>query len=194
MWVQRAAIRPIPGWARVPSAILERVEDRLGEDGVDGGDGESIDGIFQRFEAEQPALSARVAVLLAQPLDEPVLALGYFLSLAVFLAFSETFGDRVSRIEEAALDAVVEELSFDEEMRRGTPDEAVETDDIVAMQQPDVVRFVREHVEVALDEVVDKQIIDEIDRVYRLVLLETVALSHAVAAPDLPTDRTSYVA
>lgn len=190
MWVQRAAIRPVPAWARVPSAVLERVEGTLGSD--DDEDDDGLEKAFQKFEEGQPALSARVANLLGQPMNETALALGYFLTLSVFLAFQETFADRLSRIDEAELDAVAEELAFDEEMRKGTPDEAMETDDIVAMQQPDIVRFVREHIEVALEDVADKAVIDEVDRIYRMVLLETVALSHAVAAPDLPTGKAAY--
>ena len=86
MWVRRAAIRPIPLYARVPSEILQRVEGELSGDDED--DEEKLSGAFARFERTQPALSARVAAALAKPAEETALALGYFLSLAVWMAFA----------------------------------------------------------------------------------------------------------
>ncbi|HEU4411278.1 MAG TPA: hypothetical protein VFS43_38860 [Polyangiaceae bacterium] len=193
MWVRRAAIRPVPSYAKVAAPDVERVEDSLSND-----DPESEERLAQamgRFEATQPALSLHVATALGRPLDETALALGYFLSIAVWMTFEASFGARLGEVHESDLEASSQALALDEELRRDAPDEAVDTDDVVAMEQPAMVEFVREHVEVALEAHADEVELDDVDSIYRLILLEIVSLSYAVRPPErFPANKAEWVA
>lgn len=193
MWVRRAAIRSVPPYAKVSSTTLEHVEEALAGDEDDSE--ERLEEAFARFERTQPALSSRVAAALARPAGETALALGYFLSLAIWLAFDELFAARLSEVSEQDLEATAQSLEFDEELRQDAPDEAVETDDVVAMEQPDILSFVREHIDVALEGNAEGATVEEIDRIYRLVLLEVIALSYAVRPPDrYPASKVEWSA
>lgn len=193
MWVRRAAIRPVPSYAKVVSPDVERVEDTLSSD--DPESEERLTEALGRFETTQPALSSRVAVALGRPLDETALALGYFLSIAVWMTFEASFGARLGEVQESDLDASSQALALDEELRRDAPDEAVDTDDVVAMEQPAMVEFVREHVEVALEAHADDVELDDVDSIYRLILLEIVSLSYAVRPPErFPANKAEWVA
>ena len=193
MWVRRAAIRSVPPYARLSAQALERVEQTLS--GEDEDSEEKLEAAFARFERTQPALSSRVAAHLARPAGETALALGYFLSLAVWMAFEGTFGTRLGEVSEQDLEATSQSIAFDEELREDAPEEAVDTDDVVAMEQPEVVEFIREHIDVALETNAASVKVDEVDAVYRLVLLEVVALSHAVETPDrYPVSKQEFQA
>lgn len=201
MWVRRAAIRPVPAFALVPKRALEAVEDELGED--DEHARAQLDEAFARFERTQPALADRISRVLSSPLDETALALGYFLTLAVWLAFDRTFGADVGEVTETALASVEEALQLDEQIRLADPAEAVDSDDVVAMEQPDVLAFVHEHLDAALDASVPDAADDDDDdasetagerardvdvedvySTYHVVLVEVLALSYAVRAPS----------
>lgn len=182
MWVRRAAIRPVPAFAQVPARILERIEDRLAEDDDDSR--QQLDDAFTRFEKTQPALADRIAAVLAKPLDETALALGYFLTLAIWLAFDETFGKDLLEVSETALTSVEEALALDEQIRLADPAEAVDSDDVVAMEQPDVLAFVQEHLDAALEANASEVDVDDVHEIYRVVLIEVLALSYAVRPPS----------
>jgi hypothetical protein len=193
MWVRRSALRPVPTYARVSTATLERIEDLLADD--EPSSQERLADAFVRFESTQSALASRIADGLRSPLEETALALGYFLSLAVWLAFEHTFEERLHEISEQDLEATEQSLNFDEELRREAPDESLDTDDVVAMEQPDVVDFVREHIDVALEAHAVHVDIKDVDTIYRLVLLEIVALSYAVQAPHhFPLSKAEWTA
>jgi hypothetical protein len=193
MWVRRAAIRPVPSYAKVAAPDVERVEDALSND--DPESEERLTQALARFEATQPAFSSHVATSLGRPLDETALALGYFLSIAVWMTFEASFGARLGEVHESDIEAASQALALDEELRRDAPDEAVDTDDVVAMEQPAMVEFVREHVEVALEANADEVELDDVDSIYRLILLEIVALSYAVRAPErFPANKAEWVA
>ena len=85
MWVRGAAIRPVPHYAVVDREILDRIEDELAENGLSPKS--DLDDAFGRFEKTQAALAQLSARILARPLDETALALGYFLTIAVWLSF-----------------------------------------------------------------------------------------------------------
>ncbi len=165
--------------------MLDRVEESL-TTSSGGGEDDTFSRTFARFEAEQPVLAGRVAAVLARPMGETPLALGYFLSLAVWLAFDESFGTRLRMVSEEEAEATLEALQLDEELRQEAPDEVVETDDVIAMEQPHLVDFVREHIDVALEADPVGVEVEEVDLIYRMVLLEVVALSYAVDAPGAP--------
>ena len=182
MWVRRAAIRPVPSFALVPAHALAAVEDELGED--DEQARARLDEAFTRFERTQPALADRISKALNSPLDETALALGYFLTLAIWLAFDRVFRADVSEVTETALGGVEEALQLDEQIRLSDPAEAVDSDDVVAMEQPDVLAFVHEHVDAALEANAEEVEVDDVHAIYHVVLVEILALSYAVRPPS----------
>lgn len=181
MWVRRVAIRPVPSFAQVPLRVLTAIEDQLAEEDDDSR--ERLDEAFSRFEQTQPALAERISQALGGPLDETALALGYFLTLAVWLAFDEVFGSDLEEVSDTALAAVEESLSLDEQIRLADPAEVVDSDDVVAMEQPDILQFVNDHLNAALEANADNVDVDDVHSIYRVVLIEVLALSYAVRPP-----------
>jgi hypothetical protein len=195
MWVRGAAIRPVPRYAVVEGATLEGIERELAENS-DSTRGE-LDAAFARFESTQPQLADALSRVLAKPLDETALALGYFLTIAVWLSFERTFGkSRLREVSSDALDATEQAILLEEELRAAHGDEPLDLDDIVSIEQPFLLAFVHEHIDAALDprrgerhasgesREVD---VDDVHSVYRAVVLLTLCLSHAV----LPVDGAS---
>lgn len=182
VWVRRAAIRPVPVFAQLSRRALVAVEEQLADDGQAAH--ERLDAAFTRFEDTQPALAARVAAALSSPLDETALALGYFLTLAVWLAFDSVFGSALGEVTETALTGVEESLVLDEQIRLSDPAEALDSDDVVAMEQPEVLTFVNEHLDAALEANADEVDVDDVHAIYRVVLIEVLALSYAVHPPS----------
>src|SRR5688500_18509918 len=115
MWVRGAAIRPVPPYAVVDRDELDSVEDELASTGMTSKT--ELDDAFGRFERTQPALAAHAAQVLGRPLDETALALGYFLTIAVWLAFERAFSKRLDEVSDAALEAAVAALALEEELR-----------------------------------------------------------------------------
>ena len=177
MWVRRAAIRPVPPYALLPRRSLADVEERLADDGEEAR--QRLDDAFTRFEETQPALAERVTDALSAPLDETALALGYFLTLAVWLAFDRVFGAELAEVTETALAGVEESLQLDEQIRLSDPAEALDSDDVVAMEQPEALAFVHEHLDAALEANANEVDVDDVHSIYR----EVLALSYAVRPP-----------
>lgn len=165
----------------MPLRSLIAVEERLGED--DAHARSALDEAFARFERTQPALAERVARALSRPLDETALALGYFLTLAVWLSFDDVFGKDLAEVSPTELSGVEESLQVDEQIRKNDPAEALDSDDVIAMEQPHIVAFVNEHVDSALEASAGEVDVDDVDTIYRVVLIEILALSYAVKAP-----------
>ena len=195
MWVRGAAIRPVPRYAVVASSTLDGIERELADDSARSR--EELDGAFARFEGSQPHLADTVSQALSQPLDETALALGYFLSISIFLAFERTFGEaRLRQVSSDALEATEQAIALEEELRAAHGDEPLDLDDVVSIEQPHVLAFVHEHVDAALDpktactegetggaepREVD---VDDVHGVYRAIVLLTLCLSHAVLPVD----------
>ena len=55
---------------------------------------------FEMFELAQPALAAHVGDSLNRTRDDLAIALGYFLTLIIWLAFEEIFDDQLEQIDE----------------------------------------------------------------------------------------------
>ncbi len=196
MWVRGAAIRPVPPYAVVDRDVLDRIEDELADSGLTVTRTKSeLDEAFERFERTQPALAGKAAEILARPLDETALALGYFLTIAVWLAFERAFAHRLGAVSEQELEAAEAALTLEEELRANNAHEPLELEDVMAIEQPGVLAFINEHVEAALEPVdpdaaeegeaastdVREVDVDDVHLVYRTVLVQTLALSHAVA-------------
>jgi hypothetical protein len=192
MWVRGAAIRPVPRYAVVDAETLKNIERELAEDSAGARD--ELDRAFARFEATQPQLADALSQLLSRPLDDTALALGYFLTIALWLAFERTFGAaRLREVSQDALCATEQAIKLEEELRAAHGDEPFDLDDVVSIEQPNLFAFVHGHVDAALDPSgrdVDSLSsgrdidVDDVHIVYRGVVLLTLCLSHAVMALD----------
>lgn len=192
MWVKGAAIRPVPRFAVVGRDTLDGIERQLADDSPRSRD--ELDGAFSRFEATQPHLADTMSQVLSRPLDETALALGYFLSIAIWLAFERTFGEqRLREVSADALEATSQAIALEEELRAESGAEPLEVDDVVALEQPHVMAFVQEHVDAALDPCTEDDAgeprrrdvdVDDVHAVYRATVLLTLCLSHAVVPVD----------
>jgi hypothetical protein len=196
MWVRGAAIRPVPRYAVVPASTLDAIERELADDSARSR--EELDGAFARFESSQPHLADTVSHALSQPLDETALALGYFLSISIFLAFERTFGEtRLREVSADALAATEQAIALEEELRAAHGDEPLDLDDVVSIEQPHVLAFVHDHVDAALEppseprgeretrDTEPREVdVDDVHGVYRAVVLLTLCLSHAVVPVD----------
>jgi hypothetical protein len=181
VWIRAAALRPVPPHAKLPASALEDVErDLSGEPERARAD---LDDAFQRFETSQPHVSERIAKLLDRPLDDTARALGYFLSIAVWLAFERTFGLRLGEASADGVETTAATLTLEEELRASSGDQPLDLDDIVAIEQPAILEFLNEHVDAALDPTVGEADVDvdDVHAVYREILVLALALSHAVA-------------
>lgn len=190
MWVRGAAIRPVPAYAVVPEAVLSQIERDLANETDEVR--RDLDVAFTQFEKSQPHLSEEISEVLSHPLDDTALALGYFLSIAVFLAFCRAFGSHVSLVTETEVRAAREALLLEETLRAENGLEPFDIDDVVAVEQPALLAFVHEHVDAALDPGTDEDRgpdvpgdidVDDVHRVYRAILVMILALSHAVTSP-----------
>ncbi|CAN5338016.1 hypothetical protein BH09MYX1_BH09MYX1_14590 [soil metagenome] len=184
MFTRGAAIRPVPSFAVVDRKNIDDVEAELTE--TEDGAEARLDAAFRRFESSQPALADRMNRLLSRPLDDTALALGYFLGIAIYLAFERQFGAQLHATDETAIMAIEQSITLEEELRAARSTEPLEVEDVVAHEQPAVVAFLHEHVEAALDlgeegvtegREVD---VDDVHTVYRTMLLLTLSLSHAI--------------
>jgi hypothetical protein len=80
-------------------------------------------------------------------------------------------------------------------MRKADVNEPLDTDDVVRMEQPRLVTFIHEHIENALDLDSTELEMNELQVVYRMVLIMTLSFSYAVRAPaGFPTQRTGIFA
>jgi len=191
MWVRGAAIRPVPRFAVVSASTLDQIEIELADDSARAR--EQLDAAFNRFEATQPHLADAVSQLLSEPLDETALALGYFLSIAIWLSFERTFGAaRLREVSPDALQATGEAIALEEELRAAQGDKPLDLDAVVSVEQPNVLAFVHDHVDAALDPGGQVPVAaggprsraDDVQAVYRAIVLLTLCLSHAVVPVD----------
>jgi hypothetical protein len=194
MWVRRSAIRPVPSYARIPTHALDALRAQLSESD-DATTRQQLDEAFGRFEQRQPVLAAHLGATLARPLDETALGLGYFLAIAVWLGFEQVHGNHVAEVGEQELTATRELLELDEQLRRADPTDVLETDDVVAMEQPELLDFVHDHVDITLEHHAESIDVDDVHEVYRAVLTEILALSYAVERPaGFPVARSELLA
>ena len=184
----------MPPHARITEFAIEQAQVWLGDDEDEAE--ERMSQLLDRFEAEQPALAAKVGKAMQRTNDEVAVALGYFLSLVVWRTFAESFPGRVALVGEDDIAGVDEALSLDEELRGADPLDPVDSDDVVAMEQPHAVRFVQEHIDAALEDFSEQGGEVDVDAVhasYRTVLLVLLSLSYAVAPPEGQGDNSNEI-
>jgi hypothetical protein len=182
LFVRKAALRAVPRWAVVDEHAVEAVEDALGDEGDELQ--AALDGAYRDMDRLQPTLAQYLAEQIAEQGDDLAQSVGYFLSITVHMAFREAFPTRLRTIDESALGMAIATLDADEELRKDDPSEAMESDDVVAMTQPALLQFVQHHLEQALEQAGEQPDLAAFDQVYRAVLVEVVALSHAVEPPE----------
>lgn len=187
-FVRKAALRPVPPWAVVDENAISSVEDALGEDSDEGGTESelqtALDAAYREMDRLQPVLARFLAEEVAEREDDLAQSVGYFLIVTVHMAFREAFPTRLRAIDEAALQFAIDILDADEELRKDDPAEMMESDDVVAMSQPALLHFVQHHLEQALEQAGETPDLSAFDQIYRGVLVEVVALSHAVEPPE----------
>lgn len=181
-FLRKAALRPVPRWALIDEDVVTEVESQLEDDGDSLQ--RTLDTAYRDMDRRQPVLAQWLAERVSERDDDLAQSLGYFLVVTVYLAFREAFPTRVSTIDDTQLALAVETFDADEALRRDDPSEVMETDDVVAMTQPSLVHFVQHHVEEAISQAGESPDLEAFDHIYRTVLVEVVALSHAVTAPD----------
>lgn len=181
MFLRKAALRPVPSWAVVGPDTLQSVEAALGdqEDALQ----EALDEGYRHLDRRQPVLASWLADEVSQRSDELAQSLGYFLTVSVYLAFREAFPTRLLEVDAESLGLAIATLEADEELRAADPNEVFESDDVVAMTQPAVLEFVQHHVREAIQQADAGADVADFDQIYRALLVETIALSHAVETP-----------
>lgn len=183
----------MPSFARIPRYALDKVREEILIDGEDAHD--RLDEAFEDFEEQQPVVASHVGQLLSRPLSEPAMALGFFLSLSIWLAFEHTHGAAVQCVTSEELHSTQELMTFDESLRAGEAQEPLDTADVIGMEQPALVEFVHEHMGATLDLRNPKVTPEEIQLIYRTVLIEILALSYAVQAPrGFPVSKAEVLA
>jgi hypothetical protein len=181
MFLRKAALRPVPKWAIVDELAIDALEESLGD-----GDAklqEALDAGYRDMDRLQPRLAEFLAGQVSSRKDELAQSVGYFLAVTVYLAFKEAFPTRLDAVDETSLQLAIDTLEVDEELRANDPSEVLESDDVVAMGQPVVLGYVQHHFDEALAQADDDVDLEAFDVVYRAILVEVVALSHAVRGP-----------
>jgi hypothetical protein len=150
---------------------------------------------FERLGSEQRALARYLSARLSQQLDEAALGLGRTLAVAVFLAFESSSDARLSPLSDDAVAAADAAFAADEELRRSDPMDALDSEDIVAIEQPALVAFVNEQIGLTLERHAGSIDVDHVATVFRAILVEILALSHAVLPPPgYPTAQAEPMA
>ncbi len=184
MWPARAAVRPVPRHAVVPEGVVHSVEQEFtGSDRLE----QRIDRAFDELDRDQPALALFLGTEMNSIGDETAQALGHFLGVMICRTFVAAFGERLRRVETSAIESASASFTWDEELRQGAADEALETDDVVAIGQPHLVHFVREQLDAAMEADIEGEPsdvdIESVAKVYRAVLVAILALGQAVDPP-----------
>jgi hypothetical protein len=138
---------------------------------------------FERFAEEQPPLARYLLDRLQHSLDHAALELGHMLAVAIYLSFESAPGVRLLSSSEDAVAAADASLVADEELRQSDPMDALESEDIVAIEQPALVAFVNEHIGLTLEKHAGSIDVDHVAVVFRAMLVEILVLSHAVLPP-----------
>jgi len=193
MWIQRSAIRPVPPYARIGRASLEHLRNALQLEADESP--AAFDEMYEEFEDRQPVLADHIGEVLSQPLQDSSVALGYFLSVSIWAAFDQTLGTALDAISPDELRSTTELFALDQDLRGQAPLDRLDTDDVVAMEQPALVEFVHESIQSTLRAQRGKLDTSELGEIYRMLLIEILALSYAVRSPaGYPLTKTEVQA
>ena len=182
VFLRKAALRPVPRWAIVEEDVIAGVEAALEDDETTLQ--EALDRGYSELDRRQPAMALWMADELSRVNDELAQSVGYFLSVTIYLAFREAFPTRLREIDEGMIHIAEATLRADEELRAEDPLEILDSDDVLAISQPSLIAYVQHHVGEALDQGEGEVDLDDLDDVYRALLVQVIAMSHAVASPS----------
>lgn len=171
MLIQLGALQPVPSYAVVPESVVLAVLRMLT---CGKALQPPLDAAFRTLEREQPALAEFLAAELSEIEVPEAQALGYFLFLAVFIAFRDSFGSRLCAIASDDLETVLDRLLADGDIRSRTSPTETYSEDVIALGQPALMRLVRAEIE-------DEAASSEAGPIMQALLVEIVALSSAVA-------------
>lgn len=179
MFVQAVALPPVPEFARVAPAVLTSVLSRM------LGDPDSLTALlddgFRRMERTQPALAEYVSNELAVVEAPRLSAVAYFLAVLVHQAFDEAFGERVGRVQPVDVHQTLDRLATDGVLRMQGSERITYSEDAIALGQPAVVSLLRAELDRIVEEAPDEARSVGIDALYEMLLVELLALTHAVA-------------
>jgi hypothetical protein len=181
VFVERVAFESFPPYARIDPEVLGEVRARLLRESSDLG--KTLAAAFRALERRQPAIANFIAHDLASIDDPGVQGVAYFMAMLVVLTFEESFGRRLAGVELGDLDAALELLIADGELRAASAPGAFYSEDAVAIGQPAVVKLLRAEFDAALELVPSSEtaIAASLDHFYETLLVLTLALTHAVA-------------
>jgi hypothetical protein len=179
VWVRRSAIKRVPRFAQVPSSAVAAVQSALSKADSRARAREA----FERLSSQQQPLALYLRQRFAQPLDAAALALGQRLAAAVYMAFDAACGARLGVVSDDGVASAEAWLAADEALRQSDPLDALDSEDVVAIEQPALVAFVNEQVGETLERHAGAIDVDHVAAVFRAILVEILALSHAVAPP-----------
>jgi hypothetical protein len=183
VWLGDTAIPPIPAYARVRARALHDASRELAA----GPSGVTLANHFSRFEHSQPTVAERLTRRLGQSVHEGLREVGVTLAVALWIAFERTAVHGLDGVRPEDWNHAKQLLRTDEEIRRRNPNTVMESDDVIAAQQPDAAAFVRKRLDEVLRAYADEIDVDDVDKVYELMLIEVLALSYAVRAPTQGT-------
>jgi hypothetical protein len=181
VWVRRSAIKPVPRFARVPASAITAARALLS--GADEQRRTLVRERFERLGLAHPGLGRYLQSRLSPALDSAALALGQMLAVAVYLAFESTPGLRVRPVNDDLVAATDAMLGADEALRQSDPMDALDSEDIVAIEQPALVGFLNEQVGLTLEQHAGSIDVDQVALVFRATLVQILALSQAVLPP-----------
>lgn len=182
MFLRKAALRPVPEYATVSEHAIDALEFELEGHGEALQD--ALDIGYRELDRDQPTLSDWLSERVSECSDEMVQSLGYFLVVTVYMLFREAFPRRLTAVDESNLLMARDTLEVDEELRAHDPHEVLESDDVIGLSQPLVLDFIQHHIQEALEQTEGEIDIEALDSLYRALLVEVIALSHAVASPS----------
>ncbi|MDD9944361.1 MAG: hypothetical protein OXU20_25175 [Myxococcales bacterium] len=179
MFVQAVAIGTLPPHAQVGGEAISLVLRRMDGDGHTLQ--QELDRGFRDMELRQPHLSEFLAEELSCTSDPAVQTLSFFLLVVIYRAFCEAFGNRLGAVGRAEITLLARRLIADGELRNSGHLGDSYSEDIIALGQPALVHLMRnelERVVPAAEEVAPGW--REAEPLYEALLLEILALSHAV--------------
>jgi hypothetical protein len=187
VWLGDTAIPSIGALARVSARALHDASTEL----ASGPSGVVLAGHFSSFERAQPTLARRLAGRLAQPLHDALREVGLKLAVCIWSAFERTAPYGINLVSEDDWNHADQLLRADAELRKRSPNAVMESDDVIAVQQPDIAAFMRERLDEVLRIYADEVDVDDVDVVYELLLVQVLALSYAVRAPPRLTPSSA---
>ena len=171
MLIQKGALAEVPSYAVLAEEALARVLSPLSDHGALQ---ENLDAAFRQLEREQPELATFLSDELTELGPQTAQALAYFLFLLVFRAFRDHFGARLPEVSAGEIEAALQRLLTDGEVRSQTCIAQSYSEDMVALGQPALMRVIQAELEQAPDDA------GELSPIVQTLLVEIIALTHAV--------------